>query len=176
MIPYHGLCWKSPSSVSLRYIYLACIYIVLEGSTNSTHDAFDLIFEHIIKIPNGNDVILCGDYNAPTGSMVDLDVNFTNGTNGDLNSLLPSECSERYLHIDKMYRQKLVERNNKDLIGNTFGSRLIELCRMVGLLILNGRIGGDKGIGDFTRDSTTSKSEVDYVLSSSRVSLSFQSL
>ena len=98
-----------------RDIYLACIYIVPEGSTNSTHDAFDLIFEQIIKIPNGNDVILCGDYNARTGSMVDLDVNFTNGTNGDLNSLLPPECSERYLLIDKMYRQKLLERNYKDV-------------------------------------------------------------
>ena len=152
-----------------RDIYLACIYIVPEGSTNSTHDAFDLIFEQIIKIPNGNDVILCGDYNARTGSMVDLDINFTNRTNGDLNSLLPPECSERYLLIDKMYRQNLLERNNKDLTSNTFGSRLIELCRMVGLLILNGRIGSDKGIGDFTRDSTTGKSVVDYVLSSPRV-------
>ena len=53
--------------------------------------------------------------------------------------------------------------NNKDLMSNTFGCRLIELCRIVGLLILNGRIGSDKGIGDFSRDSTTGKSVVDYV-------------
>ena len=52
-----------------------------EDSTNSTRDAFDLIFEQIIKIPNGNDVILSGDYNGRMGSMVDLDVNFANGTN-----------------------------------------------------------------------------------------------
>ena len=149
-----------------RDIHLACIYIVPEGSTNSTQDAFDLVTDQILKIPSGNDVIMCGDYNARTGSMVDLDVNFTNGTNGELNPLLPPECGERYLLIDKMYKLRLLERSNKDLTSNAFGSRLIELCRMAGLLILNGRMGCDKGVGDFTRDSTTGRSVVDYVLSS----------
>ena len=46
---------------------------------------------------------------------------------------------------------------------NTFGSRLIELCKN-NLVILNGRAGEDKGIGKYT---TTRHSVVDYMIMSS---------
>ena len=46
-----------------------------------------------------------------------------------------------------------------------FGNHLLNLCKSAGMLILNGRIDRDRGIGEFTRDDTTSKSVVDYVIS-----------
>ena len=34
---------------------------------------------------------------------------------------------------------------------NSQGRDLIEFCKCVGLLIVNGRVGEDRGIGEFTR-------------------------
>ena len=47
---------------------------------------------------------------------------------------------------------------------NKHGIQLIELCKAVGLLIINGRVGKDKGIGGFTRVDTTGRSTVDYMI------------
>ena len=38
------------------------------------------------------------------------------------------------------------------------------MCKSAGLLILNGRAGKDKGIGNFTRVDTTGRSIVDYMV------------
>ena len=38
------------------------------------------------------------------------------------------------------------------------------MCKSAGLLILNGRVGKDKGIGNFTRVDTTGRSIVDYMV------------
>ena len=50
------------------------------------------------------------------------------------------------------------------LFSNKHGIQLLELCKTIGLLIINGRLGQDKGIGDFTRQDTTGCSVVDYML------------
>ena len=44
------------------------------------------------------------------------------------------------------------------------GKLLLELCKAVGMLILNGRLGADKGIGRCTRIADNSSSVVDYVI------------
>ena len=52
---------------------------------------------------------------------------------------------------------------NKSAV-NKHGIQLLELCKSAGILILNGRIGLEKGIGECTRDVTTGKSVVDYAI------------
>ena len=86
-----------------RDIHLACIYIEPEGSSNSTQEEFNTIVNQILETPDGNEVLLCWDYNARTGLMSDLDVNATIGTNWELNTLLPPEYGDRYLLIDEIY-------------------------------------------------------------------------
>ena len=54
-------------------------------------------------------------------------------------------------------------RKSLDSKSNTSGHRLIELCKNNNLLILNGRVGEDQNIGNFT---TTRNFVVDYIIMS----------
>ena len=47
---------------------------------------------------------------------------------------------------------------------DSYGKRLIELCKTTNLLIANGRLGSDKGIGEFTFYGQKGCSAVDYLL------------
>ena len=60
-----------------------------------------------------------------------------------------------------------------DLVGRRFsldrksdssGLRLLGICKEAGLRIANGRVGADKGQGEFTYQSTLGNSVIDYVL------------
>ena len=42
------------------------------------------------------------------------------------------------------------ERYNKDTTLNNNGQLLIDFCKVSNMKILNGRLGSDKGVGDFT--------------------------
>ena len=55
---------------------------------------------------------------------------------------------------------------------NSHGRDLIEFCKCVGLLIVNGRVGEDRSIGEFSRVDTMGSSLVDYVISSPGLFLS----
>ena len=58
------------------------------------------------------------------------------------------------------------KRSNKDLVVNNYGVELIEFCKTNNLKILNGRTGEDKGIGDYTFNSPSGKSTIDYCIAS----------
>ena len=47
---------------------------------------------------------------------------------------------------------------------NDYGMQLLDLCKSANLIILNGRVGSDKGVGEYTRMETTGNSVVDYVI------------
>ena len=47
---------------------------------------------------------------------------------------------------------------------NRHGNQLIELCKSIALLMINGRVEQDNGIGDFTGVDTTGRSTVDYMI------------
>ena len=57
-----------------------------------------------------------------------------------------------------------VERNNNDSKTNDFGHRLIEICKISGLVICNGRLEGDNKNGEFTYIDKKGKSTVDYAI------------
>ncbi|VDI38437.1 Hypothetical predicted protein [Mytilus galloprovincialis] len=59
-----------------------------------------------------------------------------------------------------------VSRNSLDLSVNNYGNRLLQLCQNIELLIANGRLGKDKGIGALTCKNTTI---VDYCILSLEV-------
>ena len=145
-------------------VYVANVYIVPEGSTYLMHDGYNVLYDHVVKVPNNCEILLCGDYNARTGILPDFDTHFM-GSNGDLDQLLPYDCLESYPLREQMQGSGVSNRFSRDKATvNNHGLRLINLCKTAGILIFNGRIGKDKGIGDFTRDDTTGSSVVDYVL------------
>ena len=55
-------------------------------------------------------------------------------------------------------------RKNKDLVIDYHGIRLLELCQVTGLLIVNGRLFNDMNQGKFTFCSQAGQSTVDYLL------------
>ena len=150
-------------------VYLGNVYIVPEGSTYLRHDEFNLLYQEILKVPDDSEIALCGDYNARTGTTLDFDAH-ANGSNGGLNQLLPPDDLGVYHLINEMWRRDILIRASRDnKIVNKHGIHLLNLCKSAGMLILNGRIDRDKGIGDFTRDDTTGKSVVDYVISTPKL-------
>ena len=145
-------------------IYLADIYIVPEGSTYLKHDEFNLLYQQILKVPDESEIALCGDYNARTGTLPDIDFH-ADGSNAGLNELLPHDDLGIYDLINEMRHKDVLTRSSRDKSAiNKHGIQLLELCKSAGILILNGRIGHDRGIGEFTRDDTTGKSVVDYAI------------
>ena len=145
-------------------IYLANIYIVPEGSTYLKHDEFNLLYQQILKVPDESEIALCGDYNARTGILPDIDFH-ADGSNAGLNELLPHDDLGIYDLINEMRHRDVLTRSSRDKSAvNKHGIQLLELCKSAGILTLNGRIGHDNGIGEFTRDVTTGKSVVDYAI------------
>ena len=53
-------------------IYLANVYLAPEGSTYLKYNEFSLLYDQILKVPDGCGILLCGDYNARTGAMPDF--------------------------------------------------------------------------------------------------------
>ena len=150
-------------------IYLGSVYIVPEGSTYLKYDKFNLLYQQILKVPDDSDIALCGDFNARTGITPDFSLHF-NGSNAGLNQLLPPDDFGVYQLINEMCQRGTLTRASRDkTIVNRHGIHLLELCKSACMLILNGRLGRDKGIGEFTRDDTTGKSVVDYVISTPKL-------
>ena len=48
-----------------------------------------------------------------------------------------------------------VTRHTLDLSINNYGNRLLQMCQSLDLLITNGRLGKDQGVGDLTCKNTT---------------------
>ena len=92
---------------------------------------------------------IVGDFNARTGTLPDYIIN----------------DEGRYVGLpdDYVTDAEISNRNNCDTIVNQFGERLVELCRMCNVRIVNGR-----KIGDFTGKKTchqwNGSSTVDYML------------
>eukprot|EP00745_Piridium_sociabile_P045820 TRINITY_DN998_c1_g4_i1.p1 TRINITY_DN998_c1_g4~~TRINITY_DN998_c1_g4_i1.p1 ORF type:complete len:378 (+),score=37.26 TRINITY_DN998_c1_g4_i1:85-1134(+) len=96
------------------------------------------------------DVLLCGDINARTGNN------------------LPNIMSERDLSNSHLKEdiEKDVRRCSQDKILNSYGKKLLNVCSVIGLYILNGVCNGDLE-GHYTYISDTGCSVNDYFLASS---------
>ncbi|CAG2221387.1 unnamed protein product [Mytilus edulis] len=126
------------------------VYIPPESSNYSNIDIFDVLERDIIKYTAETrcKVCLLGDFNAHTGTKTD----FTEINDYVLNSVqledVINSVNLETLGID-------VSRNSLDLSVNNYGNRLLQLCQNIELLIVNGRLGKDKGIGALTCKNTT---------------------
>ena len=112
-------------------------------------DYFELLEADISKYQNLGKVFVCGDINARTGCEPDY--------------ILFDHYIEAGLNIN-IESTDIPPRKNKDHVIDSYGKRLIELCKTTNLLIANGRLGSDKGIGEFTFYGQNGCSAVDYLL------------
>ncbi|MEW8548127.1 MAG: reverse transcriptase family protein, partial [Candidatus Thiodiazotropha sp.] len=144
----------------IKDIICGAIYISPEGSRYCTLDCFDFLERDLMAFVNeheNSEICLFGDFNARTSNLDDslfIDDNTLNNLNIDFDML---DCSGSH------NVSSIPDRVSYDKKVNNYGYRLIELCKTLGINILNGRCGMDKNLGLFTcKDASV----VDYIIAS----------
>ena len=138
----HGIVLKIKSGIINAFkdtLYLA-MYIPPEGSpvyNNADVKGIDIIEELLTKNYNNNvDLMITGDLNARTACELEyVEIN--------CNASLFEEYSDIFSN------NQVSKRSSCDLTSNSFGKRLIELCKTHALYILNGLLARIK-----TKDNT----------------------
>ena len=136
-------------------LFLCCSYLIPEKSSIFTWKSIDvcqLLEGDVSKYLKLGDVYMCGDFNSRTGNGLDY---VHNDGNDPYISHPPGYSPDNFA----------IKRCNQDLITNSYGQWLLDLCISMKLCILNGRSIGDL-TGKFTCLKTTGQSVVDYHISS----------
>ena len=133
--------------------HIGCIYFPPEGSTYTPdRDCYDFLQDELAKY-KGQAVLLCGDFNARTGSAGDFEIESVSNLPGVYH------WSEHVNYDSNVH--SCSSRVSVDKHVNQYGKRLLQLCKATGFQILNGRIGLTKGYTCFT---PAGNSTVDYLL------------
>ncbi|WAQ97422.1 ANR54-like protein, partial [Mya arenaria] len=102
---------------------------------------------------NAYELLLCGDLNARTGVLNDfININLNIPVFAQLESIFENDVNAM--------------RISKDNTVNAVGKFLLQFCITYSLCIVNGRVGSDKGVGDFTYYGGIGSSVVDYFICS----------
>ena len=145
------------------------IFVYLKPSTSSRNvlvtdfNDFDVLSEKICELRESAEILVFGDLNARTGTLCD----FYDTTSLSNNDYSPDFFdSNNYVTVDDFTSKNMLStRNNKDKKTNDYGHRLINLCKISGMVICNGRVEGDFD-GEFTYIDKKGKSAIDYALAS----------
>lgn len=141
-----------------RDIFICNAYLPPEGSSLFswyTIDVCDKLELDIMRYCELGDILLCGDLNARTGSLLDYIIQ-----DGKDQGPLPKDYEPESFCIN---------RNSLDkLNSNGYGRWLTDLCISAKLSILNGRCSGDR-LGQFTSHQAEGNSTVDYNIISKRI-------
>ncbi|VDI30527.1 Hypothetical predicted protein [Mytilus galloprovincialis] len=117
-------------------------------------DVFDILQEQIESLYNIGTVAVLGDLNGRVGLKPDY----------LLNDFLDPLLLDNISFIDyENDRQDFVQRHSEDTKApNSFGQRILQLCKSSGLRICNGRFGEDSG--KITFNNKNGCSVIDYLL------------
>ena len=157
------ILWLKLSADKLKIdkdLYIGLCYVLSDDSTRQSmvdDNIFDRLIDSLINVENNCEdngyFVLAGDCNARTSSLPDfvLDDNLFYFNN----DILPDEYT-----IDNK-----LPRSSKDHgHTNNNGMLLLDMCKQTGLRILNGRVGSDANIGQYTFVNSRGSSLIDYVL------------
>ena len=123
-------------------LFCGC-YIEGDNSNYFNRQAYAELEENLLNI-NCENVCLLGDFNSRSGNLCDVIVN--------------NDHSDIGIEFDETH---FLKRISKDKLTNTMGYELISFCKANQLAIVNGRLGEDQGVGEFTcKDASV----VDYVI------------
>ena len=152
--------WLRVNKQVLGYEFiLGAVYLPHQMSEYYHEDVFEYLSNDIITTINAVynvPILLVGDFNSRTGNLTDLERNFDHG-----GSNIEIDPSSAYLE-----KHNILHRNTMDKEINKNGKKLIEMCKMSNLKILNGRMGRDRVIGNYTCCTSRGKSVIDYVIAS----------
>lgn len=133
-------------------------YIPHEGSTvyndrtNGIELFEDYLLQIVLKFPDAL-LLLAGDFNARCGSRQDILFD------DDVSFIFDEDV---FYEADSFQ----MSRKSKDIVENSFGRALIDLCKNFSIHIFNGRNQKDK-LGEFTCIANDGRSIVDYFIASS---------
>ena len=149
---------------------IACIigsvYLPGANSEHRDNERLDTITNDIFILKNSYNLPICliGDMNSRTGNLDDTFViEHSIINNCEIDDLADEIFDLNTNEVTPIMSEK---RSNKDIVVNNYGIQLIEFCKTNNMKIINGRIGADKGIGDYTYNSPTGKSSIDYCIAS----------
>ena len=147
---------------------LSCIIgsVYLPGESRKVKDKelFDTIYEDMFYLKSELKLPICliGDMNARTGNLDDtLDFDHVVINNSETNDFAEDLFNINFFHTNSIINKKRV---NADKIVNKNGEALINLCKANNVIIVNGRTGSDRDIGDMTFKSHNGSSSIDYCI------------
>ena len=123
-------------------------------------DSFDLLVEKVQELRVDNEIIIFGDLNSRTSTLSDIVVNDF----GNFDPFFDLNENSIYISEDDLLKYNIpITRCNEDTKTNDFGHRLVNFCKVSGMIICNGRLENDS-TGKFTYLDKKGKSSIDYVL------------
>ena len=152
-----GIIWIKLDKIFFKNekdYFLCLAYIPPENSSvhkNSDFDFFTVIENDVCTFSTKGFVFVCGDLNSRTDEKDD--------------HVKPSSL-DKFVHtLPGEYENEILEnRISQDKTTNSFGNRLLQICKETGLRIMNGRHDKDRAIGKFTCYNNNGSSVVDYLL------------
>ena len=131
-------------------VFLCSVYIPPQRSRvirSMDIDMFDEIERGVEKYTQHGKICIVGDMNSRTATIDDFIV------------------ADRYINDDFIDNDDYIpKRKNKDFVLDTYGQKLISLCKSTNIIIANGRYQMDKDIGQHTFCSHKGMSMVDYLI------------
>jgi len=144
--------WLRLGNVFQRPLFMCIVYATSQSSPYADSSLFEHICQEVGEAMSLGSVLLVGDFNARTGTNTDfIDCNQLTDV------LLVPQAIEDTLPND------MLERQNRNTITAGWHCEFLDLCKTIGLFILNGRTPGDIS-GEYTCLSNKGFSTVDYFL------------
>ena len=139
---------------NVEKITCASLYIPPEGSVYANRAVFDELEETLLEL-DAEHILLFGDFNSRTGTIKDF---VDDDDDVDNDNLFYGLSITQQMEMFNIGNRFSLDKN-----VNNFGYCLLDLCKSQNILIVNGRVGEDKGVGKLTCKNT---SVVDYVVAS----------
>ncbi len=144
--------WLHLDNVFQRPLFLCIIYAAPQGSPYVDSSLFEHICQEVGEAMSLGGVLLAGDFNARTGTNIDF-IDYSQLAD----VLLVPQAIENTLP------NNMLECQNRDTVTAGWHREFLDLCRTIGLFILNGHTLGDIS-GEYTCLSNKGFSTMDYFL------------
>ena len=140
-----------------RDAYLIFVYMKpitsSRGDLDNDVSCFETLENKIAEVSNLGNVMCLGDFNARVSERLECMVMKENeDVTTDENFMFNINYSQDKVfdEADFIANDMSIDRANMDKHVNSYGLKLLSLCNVCDLAILNGRAGSDKGVGKFT--------------------------
>ena len=144
---------------------IGAVYLPNGDSKYEDKDMFDLIYEDIFYLKGVLDLPICliGDMNSGTGNLDD-----TLAFEREIINNSETDFTETFFDLNYLDNNSIIskKRVNKDKTVDQNGRGLIDMCKRNNVIIINGRTGSDREIGDITFKSKNGSSAIDYCITS----------